>query len=325
MTKQPKTAPIDVKSSFWTDDLDAAREHYLSIGAEHSRVVLRGSEFGLGYHSRQLDSKTFSGITALKGLQHVRAGHGLNTVMLHLPLDHRATYRVGRKTFESAPDRGFILPPHHIYSRTGGTGSSFALMVELEALVLALDESWTGRTRHNFFHPMELHFPDDLLAVVRNEVIAIHANASDLAKRRNLEIQGPYGHALLAKVAQALATQRGLRPLSGKRKVRILALEQWIDAKLGEDLSVEAMAHRFGVSTHTLTRTTLAARQMTPMQLLNARRMTAVNRAFRHRQFISVSEAAHEMGFSHLGRFSVTYREAFGEKPSETLRRAKEE
>ena len=34
----------------------------------------------------------------------------------------------------------------------------------------------------------------------------------------------------------------------------------------------------------------------------------------------TVTEVAIECGFSHLGRFSITYRAAFGETPSQTLR-----
>ena len=35
----------------------------------------------------------------------------------------------------------------------------------------------------------------------------------------------------------------------------------------------------------------------------------------------SVAEIAHRWGFAHLARFAERYRQAYGEKPSETLRR----
>ena len=37
----------------------------------------------------------------------------------------------------------------------------------------------------------------------------------------------------------------------------------------------------------------------------------------------TVTEAGLRFGFSHLGRFSVSYREAIGESPSQTLAAAK--
>jgi transcriptional regulator GlxA family with amidase domain len=35
-----------------------------------------------------------------------------------------------------------------------------------------------------------------------------------------------------------------------------------------------------------------------------------------------VTTVAQSVGFSHMGRFSALYRQAFGESPSESLRRA---
>ena len=37
---------------------------------------------------------------------------------------------------------------------------------------------------------------------------------------------------------------------------------------------------------------------------------------------LSVTEVAYRYGFAHLSRFAETYRAEFGERPSETLRRA---
>ena len=39
-------------------------------------------------------------------------------------------------------------------------------------------------------------------------------------------------------------------------------------------------------------------------------------------QHVTVTEIATALGFVELGRFSVEYRKAFGESPSETLRQA---
>ena len=59
-----------------------------------------------------------------------------------------------------------------------------------------------------------------------------------------------------------------------------------------------------------------------PMAFVRERRLDEVRRRLLAggREQTSVSNAALDFGFCHLGRFSADYRRAFGELPSETLR-----
>lgn len=57
------------------------------------------------------------------------------------------------------------------------------------------------------------------------------------------------------------------------------------------------------------------------MEVLRNARLDAVRERLRSRPGvprIPVTQAALEAGFGHLGRFSASYRERFGELPSET-------
>ena len=65
---------------------------------------------------------------------------------------------------------------------------------------------------------------------------------------------------------------------------------------------------------------------MTPIAYLTRLRMHRVRQALREARYGSTTVSAEAMswGFWHFGKFSSLYREAFGERPSETLKRAPE-
>jgi transcriptional regulator GlxA family with amidase domain len=66
---------------------------------------------------------------------------------------------------------------------------------------------------------------------------------------------------------------------------------------------------------------------MGPIRYLTLRRMHLVRRALMRAETsnATVTGTATDHGFWELGRFSVAYRELFGESPSETLRRPAEQ
>jgi transcriptional regulator GlxA family with amidase domain len=60
---------------------------------------------------------------------------------------------------------------------------------------------------------------------------------------------------------------------------------------------------------------------VSPMRYLRNARLRQVRQALlRADPEANVTEIAMSAGFTHMGRFSVTYRTYFGESPSETLR-----
>lgn len=104
---------------------------------------------------------------------------------------------------------------------------------------------------------------------------------------------------------------------------RALAVaEDYLEARLTRPVSRADLAAAAGVSIRTLSRAFAKRWGVGPMAFLKARRMEAAYRDLlgADRGETTVSAVLSRYGFGQRGRFSVEYRAAFRESPSETLR-----
>lgn len=99
--------------------------------------------------------------------------------------------------------------------------------------------------------------------------------------------------------------------------------EDFLMAHLTGPVSLAKVSQEAGVSVRTLSRIFHRHHGSSVMQYLKTRRLEAVRRELisAEPEGTSVTEVALRHGFGHLGRFSSAYRRAFGELPSESLRR----
>lgn len=83
------------------------------------------------------------------------------------------------------------------------------------------------------------------------------------------------------------------------------------------------LCQRLGVNARTLRQGFLECYGTSPKRYHRLLRLNAVYRVCRQapRDRTRISDVAHELGFSELGRLSVEYRQLFGESPSQTLTR----
>jgi transcriptional regulator GlxA family with amidase domain len=93
--------------------------------------------------------------------------------------------------------------------------------------------------------------------------------------------------------------------------------------QIDEPLHISDICKAGTVSPRTLRNAFLTVCGMTPYRYLRALRMAEARQALLSpiAATLTVTEVAMQFGFFELGRFSVEYRTAFGECPSETLRR----
>lgn len=95
--------------------------------------------------------------------------------------------------------------------------------------------------------------------------------------------------------------------------------ESYIDAHYGDALSLEDISNAAGISSRALLFSFRKFRNTTPMQHLHSARLHHAKKRLESPS-TNVTEIALECGFTHLGRFAKSYRELFGEMPSETIK-----
>jgi AraC-like DNA-binding protein len=114
-----------------------------------------------------------------------------------------------------------------------------------------------------------------------------------------------------------------LQFISPSSRARVRAMKAWIDRHFKEPISLEELCKALRMSKRSLQYLCMAGFGMTPMEVVQWRRLAAVRRALeRAGPDTTVTDTALNNGFTHLGRFSVMYREVYGELPSATLARS---
>jgi AraC-like DNA-binding protein len=98
--------------------------------------------------------------------------------------------------------------------------------------------------------------------------------------------------------------------------------EEFMAANLAAPIQLPEIAGAAGVPVRTLSEGFLRFRHTSPINLLRQMRLERAHQLIRETTLeLRVATIALDCGFNHLGRFAQSYRERFGELPSETPRR----
>lgn len=155
------------------------------------------------------------------------------------------------------------------------------------------------------------------LAAIQHEMESVHrAGSLDSETASNL----------LAKtilwMADASSRTSARQLTNGATAAIALQAQTYIEERYRRVIRLADLCAFTGVSARTLQRCFASYFQVSPTDYIKARRLNAARRDLvaADPSSHSITTIAMENGFSHLGRFSVYYREHFGESPSETLK-----
>jgi AraC-like DNA-binding protein len=158
---------------------------------------------------------------------------------------------------------------------------------------------------------------------------SLHAAAGDLAEasaQPSLASASALEQALIETMLQCidLAGARADTTALQHHRIVIRRFREMLEANPSEPLHMSQISEAIGVSGRTLRMASQQLFGVSPTQYLLLRRMRLARRTLRYADpaVTTVTDIATDLGFWELGRFSVRYRQIFGETPSATLRAA---
>jgi AraC-like DNA-binding protein len=303
---------------FRTDDFDQLRAFVAASSGEHSRVV-RGSG-RLSFEQEWLTGTSVAvGWVRTDFGTLVRGAVRVPTLHLHVPAG--TTYRIGRRRHESNAGAVTFVAPDWQYTLDRPPGAAAAVSVGGEALAAEL----AARQQDSRFDPVLRTRSIELDAAARATLACALDDfvcSSGLAADRS-----PESHAEARLVAAVAALLRERAAAVHGQEIsanRMADLEAWIDANLAAPISVGRLCAVAGVGERALQKSFESRRGMSPMRFVIERRLAEAHRQLTeaHAQD-DVTHIAVQLGFYHTGRFAALYRQAFGESPSQSLRRAR--
>jgi AraC-like DNA-binding protein len=305
---------------FRSDSLEEVRALIGNRDGPHARVA--PAEQPLGYAMFQVGAPHANlGASQSAVPQRVR-GH-VHGWVLHLALPPGTVLRSGlRDSAPTGPQTAVLIPPGWAVTRISPPGALFAVEVDPYALMAELQARRPDEVHRNL---TRMAMPElasgerrGLLAAASELVLATEPGIDD---RQQASAESRFIERMVDLVLRDAVNRRpGELALERARN-----LEAWIDAHLGEPITMGTLCRVAGVGERCLQKSFLYRRGISPMRFVAERRLLAAHQWLADAsRAATVTEAALRFGFSHLGRFSVSYREAIGESPSQTLAVAKQ-
>jgi AraC-like DNA-binding protein len=243
----------------------------------------------------------------------------LRDPVVHVSLGAGCRYTLGRRRIELGPGAAILIPPGREFTRHGSAGRISAILVKREPLA---DEVAARLGDDAGDWAIDVREFDPLGECERAFESAI-ADWTGTFDDGNAAAQR---HLCEARVISALADfvlrESAARPVTQVMARRLANLEAWIEANLSEPITLGRLCKVCGVGQRALQLAFRARRGLSPMRFVAERRLAAAHRLLAGGgPNDDVTGIAVGLGFSHLGRFAAMYRRAYGESPSQTLRR----
>lgn len=105
--------------------------------------------------------------------------------------------------------------------------------------------------------------------------------------------------------------------------VHVKKAEEYIRAHIAQAISIDDLVAATGVSPRSLHEGFRKFRGQSPLNYLRSLRLESARKELLVADGENVTAIATKWGFTQLGRFSVTYKEVYGESPSQTIRRSR--
>jgi AraC-like DNA-binding protein len=299
---------------FRSDSLEEVRALIGQKDGPHARVARQDRP--MGYEMFQVAAPHANlGGSRSDVTQNVR-GH-VHGWVLHLALPPGTVLRIGlRSRAPAGPDTAVLIPPGWAVTRISPPGALFAVEVDPRALWA----EWRARRPELARRSLDGVAMSAVSAGERQSLLSAASGLALSTEPGTDERQLAAAESRFIERTVALLLRDAVHRRPGELALaRARDLEAWIDAHLGEPITMGTLCRIAGVGERCLQKSFLRHRGVSPMRFVTERRLLAAHRWLcdaSHRG--TVTEAGLRFGCSHLGRFSVTYRAVIGESPSLT-------
>ena len=238
-----------------------------------------------------------------------------------------ATFTMNGEAVTVSCRKAAVVAPHHTV-RVNRPKDSEVLVIRVSSDVLNnYFQSLTER-----YHKSRLDFPAELdlrrgvgLGFL-NTVQSVVSEFDYLDKRdEEYGFNKIFDHSIITAILNLphnLKKQQSEIRSTLDMPITVRVAEEYIDANLTEQITITDLIKKCKCSRSALFLAFQTHRGYSPMEFLIERRLQRAKRIFlQDGGTQSIASVALESGFSHLGRFSQTYKKRFGESPSDTLKK----
>jgi AraC-like DNA-binding protein len=300
---------------FRSDHLEEVRAFIGNKDGPHARVANRDRPMGYAMYQVSAPNTNLGG--SASGVAQTVRGH-VHGWLLYLAMPPGTVMRSGlRKSDAAQQNTAALIPPGWAFTRVSPPGDLFAVEVGPGALLSELEAR-----RPDEVHRSLSRLAMPLLTLREQEQLQVAASDMLLATepgfdgRRQALIEGQ----LIERMVDLVLRDASSRRPGGLALARARNLEDWIESHLDEPITMGMLCRVAGVGERCLQKSFFYRRGISPMRFVTERRLLSAHRFLCNAPpSATVTDAALQFGFSHLGRFSVSYRDAIGESPSQTL------
>jgi AraC-like DNA-binding protein len=302
---------------FESRDLDETRAYIGEKFGDRSRVPRAVGTFYYGHIVVESDRTAVGKVKTLLP-QTMRAA--VQEPTLFLPLRAGDNYQIGRRTLISSPRVAVLLSPGHVYTCHSPANDWVGLIVSGGLLSEQIAARRRGGSRPWRISSVEIPFTPSCKAQLMRFCRRMHELSDAPAGVANAAAVASAEFDAAAWLADIIVEQSGEAAVSELTLQRMERLERWLDAHLAESITLDRLCAMSGVGGRGLQKSVMALRGQSPLEWVTARRLAAARaRLLKGAVGVEVSRVALDCGFTHLGRFSAAYRQAYGELPSTTL------
>lgn len=239
----------------------------------------------------------------------------------HFAISGSTNLRVGRRQQELSPSSSCLVPAGESLSLKFAPGFENLVFRINRAFLAGKIAAITGQGDPHFQSlPVLQSCPAGAARLERLiHFLAAEMERGDPPQLFITEMEQALAAAFLSANPQLLGKAASKKPSSiAPRGLRMA--EDYIEANWDKPLVFETLAAVTNVSARTLFYYFRKSHGMTPMQYLKGVRLKHARRMLQQSPQMSIAEVAFACGFGNLGHFARDYREAWGERPSETRR-----